>query len=112
MRSSNDPITGLKNNILEWGVVEESELKAIDKEARHEVEVAVEEAKKSPEPSQETDMYTDSAFAFSSFFHLILALCRSCQGVRVVANDGRRCPKQSTTRVPHQSTFGDVSARR
>lgn len=62
MRSSNDPITGLKNNILEWGVVEESELKAIDKEARHEVEVAVEEAKKSPEPSQEVDMYTDSAF--------------------------------------------------
>lgn len=61
MRSSNDPITGLKNNILEWGVVEESALKAIDKEARHEVEVAVEEAKKSPEPSQETDMYTDSA---------------------------------------------------
>lgn len=59
MRSSNDPITGLKNNILEWGVVEESELKSIDKEARHEVEVAVEEAKKSPEPSQETDMWTD-----------------------------------------------------
>lgn len=59
MRSSNDPITGLKNNILEWGVVEESELKAIDKEARHEVEVAVEEAKKSPEPRQDVDMWTD-----------------------------------------------------
>lgn len=59
MRSSNDPITGLKNNILEWGVMEESELKAIDKAARHEVEVAVEEAKKSPEPDQEVDMYTD-----------------------------------------------------
>ncbi|ORY44275.1 dehydrogenase E1 component-domain-containing protein [Leucosporidium creatinivorum] len=59
MRSSNDPITGLKNNILEWGVVEESELKAIDKEARHEVEIAVEEAKKSPEPRQDVDMWTD-----------------------------------------------------
>ncbi|KAK4700465.1 pyruvate dehydrogenase E1 component alpha subunit, partial [Phenoliferia sp. Uapishka_3] len=59
MRSSNDPITGLKNNILAWGVMEESELKAIDKAARQEVEIAVEEAKKSPEPSQETDMYTD-----------------------------------------------------
>ena len=59
MRSANDPITGLKNQILEWGVVEESTLKTIDKEARHEVEVAVEEAKKSPEPSQETDMWTD-----------------------------------------------------
>lgn len=59
MRSSNDPITGLKQQILEWNVVEESELKAIDKEARHEVEIAVEEAKKSPEPSQEVDMWTD-----------------------------------------------------
>lgn len=62
MRSSNDPITGLKKNILDWGVVGESELKAIDKEARREVEVAVEEAKKSPEPAQDKDMYTDSEF--------------------------------------------------
>ncbi|SCZ96015.1 BZ3500_MvSof-1268-A1-R1_Chr8-1g09947 [Microbotryum saponariae] len=59
MRSSNDPITGLKNNILEWGVVEESELKKIDKDARKEVEVAVEEAKKSPEPSQDQELWTD-----------------------------------------------------
>ncbi|SCV67236.1 BQ2448_5882 [Microbotryum intermedium] len=59
MRSSNDPITGLKNNILEWGVVEESELKKIDKDARKEVEVAVEEAKKSPEPSQDKELWTD-----------------------------------------------------
>ncbi|SGY39741.1 BQ5605_C003g02270 [Microbotryum silenes-dioicae] len=60
MRSSNDPITGLKNNILEWDVVEESELKKIDKDARKEVEVAVEEAKKSPEPSQDQELWTDS----------------------------------------------------
>ncbi|BGP21067.1 hypothetical protein JCM10213_007585 [Rhodosporidiobolus nylandii] len=59
MRSSNDPITGLKNMILEWGVATEAELKKIDKEARAEVEKAVEEAKKSPEPSQEKDMWTD-----------------------------------------------------
>lgn len=59
MRSSNDPITGLKTQITEWGVMSEVNLKQIDKEARHEVEVAVEEAKKSPEPSQERDMYTD-----------------------------------------------------
>ncbi|NXD32448.1 ODPA dehydrogenase, partial [Spelaeornis formosus] len=50
MRSSNDPITGLKNLLLEWGVVEEAELKKIDKEARAVVEKAVEEAKASPEP--------------------------------------------------------------
>lgn len=59
MRSVNDPITGLKQKILDWGVTTEVELKAIDKEARHEVELAVEEAKKSPEPSQEKDMWTD-----------------------------------------------------
>ncbi|POY72965.1 putative Pyruvate dehydrogenase (acetyl-transferring), partial [Rhodotorula taiwanensis] len=51
MRSSNDPITGLKNLLLEWNVIPEAELKKIDKEARAEVEVAVEEAKKSPEPA-------------------------------------------------------------
>ncbi|KAM0787209.1 hypothetical protein ACM66B_006448 [Microbotryomycetes sp. NB124-2] len=59
MRSANDPITGLKKIILDWGVVEESELKKIDKDARTEVEKAVEEAKASPEPSQEKDMWTD-----------------------------------------------------
>ncbi|BGP35977.1 alpha subunit of pyruvate dehydrogenase [Rhodotorula toruloides] len=59
MRSSNDPITGLKNNLLEWNVIEESALKKIDKEVRATVEKAVEEAKKSPEPSQEKDMWTD-----------------------------------------------------
>ncbi|KAM0747141.1 pyruvate dehydrogenase e1 component alpha subunit [Meredithblackwellia eburnea MCA 4105] len=59
MRSSNDPITGLRNAILEWGIVEESALKAIDKAARSEVEKAVEEAKKSAEPAQGKDMWTD-----------------------------------------------------
>ncbi|KAH8921675.1 hypothetical protein BT69DRAFT_1335365 [Atractiella rhizophila] len=59
MRSSSDPITGLKNNLLEWGVVSEEELKAVDKEARSIVDEAVEEAKKSPEPDLEKDMWTD-----------------------------------------------------
>ncbi|GAA5977466.1 hypothetical protein JCM11641_000972 [Rhodosporidiobolus odoratus] len=59
MRSSNDPITGLKNSLLEWGVISEAELKKIDKEARAEVEKAVEEAKKSPEPSREEVLYSD-----------------------------------------------------
>ncbi|GAA5886980.1 hypothetical protein JCM6882_009405 [Rhodosporidiobolus microsporus] len=59
MRSSNDPITGLKNLLLEWNVVEEAELKRIDKEARAEVERAVEEAKKSPEPDRDSVMWQD-----------------------------------------------------
>ncbi|KAK0553267.1 alpha subunit of pyruvate dehydrogenase [Tilletia horrida] len=54
MRSSSDPIQGLKTKILEWGVVEESELKKIDKAAKDEVDQAVEEAKQSPEPKIET----------------------------------------------------------
>ncbi|GAA6030534.1 hypothetical protein JCM8097_006193 [Rhodosporidiobolus ruineniae] len=59
MRSSNDPITGLKNLLLEWGVAEEADLKKIDKEARAVVEKAVEEAKKSPEPTREKELWAD-----------------------------------------------------
>lgn len=59
MRSSNDPITGLKNLLLEWNVISEAELKKIDKDARSEVEKAVEEAKASPEPQQGADLWTD-----------------------------------------------------
>ncbi|KAF9906501.1 alpha subunit of pyruvate dehydrogenase [Lobosporangium transversale] len=50
MRSNNDPITGLKQRLLELNVVSEDELKAIDKNARAEVDKAVEESKASPEP--------------------------------------------------------------
>ncbi|KAM0334135.1 hypothetical protein ACHAQA_001155 [Verticillium albo-atrum] len=51
MRSTNDPIAGLKQKILDWGVVTEDELKAIDKEARSHVneEVAIAEAMAVPE---------------------------------------------------------------
>ncbi|PWN20526.1 putative PDA1-pyruvate dehydrogenase alpha chain precursor [Microstroma glucosiphilum] len=58
MRSGSDPIQGLKNKILEWGVVEESDLKALDKAAKEEVDQAVEEAKKSPEPDVK-ELWTD-----------------------------------------------------
>lgn len=62
MRSSNDAIQGLKNQLLEWGIVTENELKAhpaiarrnvniqeIDKAARKKVDDEVAEAEKSPE---------------------------------------------------------------
>ena len=58
MRSSSDPIQGLKSRILDWGVVEESQLKKIDKAAKEEVDQAVEEAKKSAWPKEET-LWTD-----------------------------------------------------
>ncbi|KAF2191504.1 hypothetical protein K469DRAFT_720538 [Zopfia rhizophila CBS 207.26] len=50
MRSTNDPIAGLKQKLLDWGVVSEEELKAIDKEARSNVDVEVAEAEKMPPP--------------------------------------------------------------
>ncbi|KAF9352776.1 alpha subunit of pyruvate dehydrogenase [Mortierella sp. AD094] len=64
MRSNNDPITGLKQRLLEFKIVSEDELKAIDKSARAEVDAAVEEAKASPEPEIEafwTDVYQKGA---------------------------------------------------
>ncbi|KAH7110555.1 dehydrogenase E1 component-domain-containing protein [Dendryphion nanum] len=44
MRSTNDPIAGLKQKLLDWGVVTEEELKGIDKEARSNVDAEVAEA--------------------------------------------------------------------
>ncbi|KAH9484590.1 Pyruvate dehydrogenase E1 component subunit alpha, mitochondrial [Psilocybe cubensis] len=58
MRSTQDPIRGLQKYIEEWGVANEQELKQLDKEAKAEVDAAVEEAKASPEPLIK-DLWTD-----------------------------------------------------
>jgi len=58
MRSTQDPIRGLARNIEEWGLATEQELKLLDKEAKAEVDAAVEEAKTSPEPLLK-DLWTD-----------------------------------------------------
>ncbi|KAH0544906.1 alpha subunit of pyruvate dehydrogenase [Glutinoglossum americanum] len=50
MRSTNDPIAGLKQKLLDWEVVTEEELKAIDKDARKYVDDEVAEAEKMPPP--------------------------------------------------------------
>lgn len=52
MRSTNDPIAGLKQKILDWEITTEDELKKIDKEARKHVtdESAAAEAMHPPEP--------------------------------------------------------------
>lgn len=50
MRSTNDPIAGLKQKLLDWGVVSEEELKSIDKEARSNVDAEVAEAEKMSPP--------------------------------------------------------------
>lgn len=51
MRSTNDPIAGLKQRLIDWKVVAEDELKGIDKQARNHVneEVAIAEAMAVPE---------------------------------------------------------------
>ncbi|GAB7360225.1 hypothetical protein MBLNU230_g7985t1 [Neophaeotheca triangularis] len=60
MRSTNDPIAGLKQKILDWGVTSEEELKSIDKEARQLVdeEVAIAEKMEVPDPTPEV-LYED-----------------------------------------------------
>ena len=50
MRSTNDPVAGLKQKLLDWGVTSEDELKAIDKEARSYVDGEVAEAEKMAAP--------------------------------------------------------------
>ena len=50
MRSTQDPIAGLKQKLLEWNVTTEDELKAIDKEARSDVDKEVAEAEKMAPP--------------------------------------------------------------
>ncbi|GAA5795682.1 dehydrogenase E1 component-domain-containing protein [Helicostylum pulchrum] len=51
MRSTSDPITGMKAILLEHGVSTEADLKAIDKEARRIVDEALKLAEAAPEPS-------------------------------------------------------------
>ena len=60
MRSTNDPIAGLKKKLLEWEVTTEEELKSIDKEARSYVdgEVAIAEKMAAPETTQKI-LYED-----------------------------------------------------
>lgn len=80
MRSTQDPIRGLARYIEEWGLASEEDLKVcplyqyylnnlltwrvqkFDKEAKIEVDQAVEEAKASPFPS-EKDLWTDIYYA-------------------------------------------------
>lgn len=53
MRSSSDSIQGLKTQILRWGILEESELKKIDKAAKEEVDKEVEIAKAAELPKDD-----------------------------------------------------------
>ncbi|KAL7265810.1 alpha subunit of pyruvate dehydrogenase [Rhizina undulata] len=50
MRSTQDPIAGLKQKILEWEVLTEDEMKQLDKEAKQLVDREVKEAEESVPP--------------------------------------------------------------
>ncbi|KZT08843.1 mitochondrial pyruvate dehydrogenase E1 component beta subunit [Laetiporus sulphureus 93-53] len=50
VRSTNDPIRGLQSYLADWGLATEEGLKKLDKDAKAEVDAAVEEAKKAPFP--------------------------------------------------------------
>ena len=50
MRSTQDPIAGLKQKLIEWNVTTEEELKAIDRDARTAVDKEVVEAEAMPAP--------------------------------------------------------------
>ncbi|KAJ3352440.1 Pyruvate dehydrogenase E1 component subunit alpha, somatic form, mitochondrial [Entophlyctis luteolus] len=66
MRSTRDCINGLKTRLLEAGVATEDDLKAIEKEARVEIDAAVAEAKASPEPPVDVlnvDIYAPGTYA-------------------------------------------------
>ncbi|OQO13674.1 Pyruvate dehydrogenase E1 component subunit alpha, mitochondrial [Cryoendolithus antarcticus] len=55
MRSTQDPIAGLKLKLMDWGVTTEEELKGIDKEARAfvDAEVAIAEKMEAPDATPE-----------------------------------------------------------
>jgi pyruvate dehydrogenase E1 component alpha subunit len=50
MRSTNDPIAGLKQKLMDWGITSEEELKSIDKQARADVDAEVAIAEKMAPP--------------------------------------------------------------
>ncbi|KAK7203983.1 pyruvate dehydrogenase E1 component alpha subunit [Myxozyma melibiosi] len=56
MRSTHDPVTGLRDRLTSWGVISEEELKAVDKEIRAYVEKEVAEAEASPPPEASPDV--------------------------------------------------------
>lgn len=60
MRSTNDPIAGLKTKLIEWNVVTEDELKEVDKKARADVDAEVKEAEAMvPPPADAKTLFED-----------------------------------------------------
>lgn len=66
MRSTQDPIAGLKLKLLEWEVTTEDELKAIDKEARADVDKEVAEAEEMAFPENSAKILYEDIYVRGS----------------------------------------------
>ena len=66
MRSTNDPIAGLKQKLLDWGVTTEDELKSMDKEARSFVDAEVAEAEKMAAPEAKPEVLFEDIYVRGS----------------------------------------------
>ncbi|KAI9757135.1 MAG: alpha subunit of pyruvate dehydrogenase [Lichina confinis] len=66
MRSTHDPIAGLKQKLLDWAVVSEEELKKIDKEARSHVDNEVAEAEKMVPPESTPQVLFEDVYVRGS----------------------------------------------
>lgn len=62
MRSTNDPIAGLKQKILDWEVSTEEELKGLDKAARNHVAEEVAAAEAMPVPENKADILFEDIY--------------------------------------------------
>ncbi|RAH65950.1 pyruvate dehydrogenase (acetyl-transferring) subunit E1 alpha [Aspergillus aculeatinus CBS 121060] len=66
MRSTHDPIAGLKQKILDWSVCTEEELKALDKAARTHVDSEVAIAEKMPVPDSNSRILFEDIYVRGS----------------------------------------------
>lgn len=66
MRSTQDPIAGLKTKLLDWKVVTEDELKTIDKEAREHVDAEVAEAEAMAPPENKPQVLFEDVYVRGS----------------------------------------------
>lgn len=66
MRSTHDPIAGLKQRLVDLGVASEDELKNIDKEARAYVDAEVKEAEEMPVPDNNNKVLYEDIYVRGS----------------------------------------------
>lgn len=58
----NDPISNLRERLIDWGILSEDEAKAIDKDVRSLVTSEVEQAEKMPEPEPRPDILFEDIY--------------------------------------------------